>query len=74
MTFLSIVLIAVSVQVTYAKVIGWENDNGGGFAVSSNSGAYTVNYETYYFFGIALDHREVWRDANNNTSSGNPCS
>ncbi|WP_133299976.1 hypothetical protein [Larkinella punicea] len=70
---LATILVFSTAQATYAKFIGWENDNGGGYAVSCGGGAYTVNFETYYFCGVAVDHREVWRDGNNSVLSGNPC-
>lgn len=60
-------------QAAQAKFWGWDNDYGGGFAISCGGGAYTVNYETYYIFGIAVDSREVWRNSDNEVIDGNPC-
>jgi hypothetical protein len=71
MGLLSCALLGFTIESTYA--MGWENDNGGGFAVSCGGGAYTVNYETFYFLGIAWSHREVWRNSNNQILGGNPC-
>jgi hypothetical protein len=58
---------------TYAKFMGWERDSA--FAFSCNgSGAYTMEEQTLYIFGIPVDTRTVYRNAMGEVLAEDPCS
>lgn len=66
-------LLSLTLYPKIASATGWESTFSGSFTCTATGGAYTMEIQEFWLFGIKWSERVIYRDGNNRVLEFDPC-